>query len=118
MRRAVNDNHKRSIGRAIQCANDNVRAAVSVEEMSLAAGMSPFHFSRVFKTITGISPHQYLVQKRIEHSMKLLVASGRPIAHIALECGFSSQAHFSAMFRARVGFSPREFRYRGPEIRD
>lgn len=107
---AVNDNHKRSIYRAIKFANDNAQAPVSVDELSSAAGMSAFHFSRKFKAITGMSPHQYLLQERIERSKKLLAASGRPIAHIAIECGFSSQAHFSVAFKARVGASPRIYR--------
>lgn len=107
---AVNDNHKRSVDRAIRFANDNTAALVTVDELSSAAGMSPFHFSRKFKAITGVSPHQYLIQKRIDQSKKLLAATGRPIAHIAIECGFSSQAHFSVAFKARVGSSPRVYR--------
>lgn len=115
MRVAVNDNHKRSVNRAIQLANDNIRALVSVDDMSSAAGMSPFHFSRKFKAITGISPHQYLLQKRIEQSKKLLAATWRPIAQIAIDCGFSNQAHFSVMFKARVGASPRVYRLQTQE---
>lgn len=107
---AVNDNHKRSIDRAIKFANDNAQEAITVDEMSSAAGMSAFHFSRKFKAITGLSPHQYLLQRRIEQSKKLLAASGRPIAHIAIECGFASQSHFSVAFKARVGSSPRVYR--------
>lgn len=107
---AVNDNHKRSIHRAIEFANDNAQGLITVDKLSSVAGMSAFHFARKFKAITGISPHQYLIQKRIEQSKKLLAATGRPIAHIAMECGFSSQAHFSVAFRARVGASPRAYR--------
>lgn len=107
---AVNDNHKRSIERAIKFANDNAPAVVTIDKLSSAAGMSAFHFSRKFKAITGVSPHQYLLLQRINQSKKLLAANDGPIAQIAIECGFSSQAHFSVAFKAQVGSSPRNYR--------
>jgi AraC-like DNA-binding protein len=103
---SANDNHKRSIQRAILVANDNVK----ISDMSSAAGMSAFHFSRKFKAITGLPPHQYLLQQRISQSKILLSASERSIACIAFDCGFSSQAHFSVAFKARVGISPGAYR--------
>lgn len=110
MRAYANDNHRRSVCKATTYINDNATEPISVEILSQVAGMSPFHFSRKFKAITGVSPHQYIMLKRIERSKALLAASERPIAHIAIECGFSSQAHFSVTFKNRVGLTPRRYR--------
>ena len=110
MRAHANDNHRISVCRATTYINDNATEPISLAQLSQVAGMSAFHFSRKFKAITGVSPHQYILMKRIEQSKALLAASERPIAHIAIECGFSSQAHFSVAFKNRVGFSPRRYR--------
>lgn len=113
---SVNDNHKRSIYRAIKFANDNARVVLTNTDLSAAAGMSSFHFCRKFKAITGITPHQFIMQQRINQSKTLLSASECSIAHIAVECGFSSQSHFSVAFKTRVGASPRIYRIQTKEL--
>ncbi len=110
MRAHSNDNHKRSVCRATTYVNDNATEPITTRQLAQVAGMSAFHFSRKFKAITGVSPHQYVLMRRIERSKAMLSASERPIAQIALECGFSSQAHFSVVFKSRVGASPRTYR--------
>ncbi|MDB9527671.1 AraC family transcriptional regulator [Oscillatoria sp. CS-180] len=72
--------------------------------------MSPFHFGRLFKQSMGISPHQYVIQQRIERAKHLLKKSDRAIIDIALECGFTSHSHLSKQFRKVVGTTPRNFR--------
>lgn len=84
-------------------------------EISLAAlagllEMSPFHFSRLFKQSLGISPHQYLIQQRVERAKRLLKQSERLIVDIALDCGFSSHSHLSQQFRKRTGVTPKAYR--------
>ncbi|MEM0979396.1 MAG: helix-turn-helix transcriptional regulator [Cyanobacteria bacterium P01_H01_bin.58] len=72
--------------------------------------MSPFHFGRMFKQSMGISPHQYVIQQRLERAKHLLKHSDQAIIDIALECGFNSHSHLSKQFRKVMGVTPRTFR--------
>ncbi|MBW4541344.1 MAG: AraC family transcriptional regulator [Myxacorys chilensis ATA2-1-KO14] len=85
------------------------------ENLSLAAiadelDMSQYYFCRLFKRSTGISPHQYLIQQRVERAKQLLRQPERTITAIALECGFSNQSHFAKHFGKLVEISPKQFR--------
>ncbi|MCM1983895.1 helix-turn-helix domain-containing protein [Lyngbya confervoides] len=93
----------------------NYIEASLAEEIQLAdlAGllnMSPFHFGRMFKQSMGISPHQYLIQQRLERAKYFLKHSNLAILDIALECGFSSHSHLSKQFRRVHGTTPNTFR--------
>jgi len=83
---------------------------IKLSDLAELLGMSPFHFGRMFKQSTGISPHQYVIQQRIEQAKRLLKNSDQAIIDIALECGFNSHSHLSKQFRQVTGLTPREFR--------
>ncbi len=83
---------------------------ITVDQMAAEAGMSTSHFARVFKETLGSTPMQYVMAYRIEQAMKMMDDPGRPLGHIALECGFSDQAHFTRSFKQIVGQTPRAFR--------
>jgi len=84
---------------------------LSVEQLASAVDMSPFHFSRVFKTTFGRTPHRFVLERRIEAaSAALRKEPERPIADIALAFGFATQAHFTEAFRRRVGATPGRWR--------
>jgi AraC family transcriptional regulator len=85
---------------------------LSIAELAREAHLSPYHFSRAFKAATGLPPHSYLTARRIEHAKELLATSEMPMSEIALEVGFSSQAHLTDCFHRLVGVTPREFRRR------
>jgi AraC-like DNA-binding protein len=74
------------------------------------AGMSPSHFAALFKCSTGISPHEAVLRRRIARAKELLGDERRTIAAIGCQLGFSSQAHFTTVFRRRVGVAPSTFR--------
>lgn len=84
------------------------------EEMTLAqlasvACLSPFHFARMFKAATSVSPHRYVSQLRLERAMVLLAAGKQSLIDIALSCQFSSQASFNRAFRRATGVTPGEY---------
>lgn len=80
--------------------------AIGVAEMATAAGLSPYHFSRRFKAAMGVSPHRFLIRRRLDHARRLIAEGGLPLSAIAPLSGFSSQAHMTTAFRAHFGRTP------------
>jgi AraC family transcriptional regulator len=80
------------------------------EKLASLAGVSVAHFRRLFEEAMGVPPHRYIHAARLEQARKLLSTTGLPIARIAEDCGFSSQSHFTASFRAAHAATPTEFR--------
>ncbi|MBI4460935.1 MAG: helix-turn-helix transcriptional regulator [Acidobacteria bacterium] len=81
-----------------------------LEEIADVLQMSPYHFGRLFKQSTGLTPHQYLVRQRIMKAKELLAEDGSSIAEIGRLLGFASHAHFTTVFRKLTGITPREYR--------
>ena len=76
---------------------------IKLADLAGLISMSPFHFGRMFKQTMGISPHQYVIQQRVERAKHLLKHSDRAIIDIALECGFNSHSNLSKQFRKVMG---------------
>ncbi|MDJ0531563.1 MAG: AraC family transcriptional regulator [Xenococcaceae cyanobacterium MO_207.B15] len=100
----------RKILQATDYINDHLTQSIKLEDLAAYLGISRFHFSRLFKKSTGISPHQYVMQQRIELAKQLLKKADVPIADIANDCGFNSQSHLGKYFRAMTGMTPRAYR--------
>ena len=83
---------------------------ITLETMAAQAGISTYHFARLFKQTIGESPHQFLMQYRVEQARKQLADASRLIADIAIACGFSDQAHFTRVFKQSTGKTPRQYR--------
>ncbi len=81
-----------------------------VAEISSAAHFSLYHFIRVFRKTFNVTPHQYLIQRRVERAKRLLVESDASITDICFQVGFESLGSFSTLFRKLVGQSPSAFR--------
>jgi AraC family transcriptional regulator len=79
-------------------------------QFSQLANLSEFHFSRVFKQSTGVSPSSYFIGLRLELAKVLLIFSEQPIVDVCLAIGYNSPSHFSALFRAETGIAPSEYR--------
>jgi AraC family transcriptional regulator len=100
----------RRIRLALEFIHDNYSRDLAVEEIAAAAYLSEFHFARLFKRITGIAPHAYLANIRIEHARRLLHDTSSPISEVAAAVGYESQSHFTRLFKAATGLTPRAFR--------
>lgn len=83
---------------------------LSVDKLAQMAGMSSFHFVREFKTCCGMTPHQYVIERRLTRAREALQNTSATIASIAQDVGFSSQAHLTDVFRKRLGVTPRVYR--------
>ena len=82
----------------------------SLDELASEAELSVFHFARAFRKTVGATPHAYVLRRRLELARTMLATSSRPIAEIARQTGFTSQAHFSDRFRREIGVTPGRFR--------
>ncbi|NJS10840.1 MAG: helix-turn-helix transcriptional regulator, partial [Microcoleus sp. CSU_2_2] len=69
--------------------------------------ISSYHFCRLFKQSTGFSPHQYVIQQRVERAKQLLRQGQMSIGEIAIACGFSHQSHFNRHFKRLTGVTPK-----------
>ena len=99
--------------RVAQYVQDNLHRELRLAELSGLVHMSPFHFARLFKQSTGVSPHRFLVQRRIEQARALLEARTLPIAEIARSVGFRTPSHFTTTFRPVTGITPSVYRSGG-----
>lgn len=88
----------------------HLETAITLEQLAAEAGLSVYHFARMFKQSTGQAPHQYLMQRRLQHAMTLIRQGTLSLTEIALRCGFSSASHFSNRFRAHFGVAPSQHR--------
>jgi AraC family transcriptional regulator len=88
------------------------------EELDLAClaqsvNLSPFHFLRIFKRETGVTPYRFLLQTRIRNAIEFLRDTSQPVTDIAFDVGFGDLSNFVNAFRREVGCSPREYRKSG-----
>jgi len=98
--------------RAIERLRSNSDADVSLDALASDAGLSRFHFCRAFKESTGLSPHAWLRQYRIEQAMNMLRNTDASIVSVAVEFGYASQTAFAAAFRRLTGEAPSDWRRR------
>src|SRR6201996_2102907 len=83
---------------------------IDLERAAGQAGISPFHFLRLFSGVLGVTPHQYLVRSRLRHAARLLADEERSITDVAYDVGFADLSTFVRTFHRAAGVSPRRFR--------
>lgn len=91
---------------AVEYIHDNIASDISLDALAGAANVSKYHFLRLFKNHTGLTPHQYIIAERICKA-KNLVLEGESLSLAALQAGFSDQSHFIRSFRKIYGYSPK-----------
>ena len=83
---------------------------IDLEDAAAQAGISPFHFLRLFSDVLGVTPHQYLVRSRLRHAARRLADDDSPITDIAYDVGFGDLSNFVRTFHRAAGVSPLRFR--------
>jgi len=97
---------KNTMSMVVEYIHEYLDTEISLDALSKAAMVSKYHFLRLFKSHTGLTPHQYIIAERI-HKAKELVLEGESLSLAGLHAGFSDQSHFIRSFRKIYGYSPK-----------
>ena len=105
---------RKRLGRVIDYIEACLTEDISLSDLALVAGLSKFHFSRTFKQAFGLTPHRYLMQRRVERAAlflktEVLKKESLAIAQVAHQFGFADQSHFTRAFKQIKGLTPRQF---------
>jgi AraC family transcriptional regulator len=98
--------------RVLEYIEANISHGITLADLAGIASYSQFHFARKFTLAMGVPPHRYMSRVRLENAMAELTAGRLPLAQIALNAHFSSQASFTRAFHRATGTTPKEYRYR------
>jgi len=99
-----------ALRRVIDRIEQGFQSEISLASLAEEAGYSRGHFLKMFRTSMGMTPHRYLLKRRIDHAQSLLKQREISIIDVAADCGFSSQAHLTQVFRKHVGVTPGDYR--------
>lgn len=102
--------HLSDIQNAIDYINAHLTEQITLRQMADSVNISCSHFSSVFKSVTGLSPYEYLILQRIERAVGILRHTDSSIIDIANECGFLNTSNFNRSFKKITGMSPTEYR--------
>jgi AraC-like DNA-binding protein len=100
----------RRIRRSVELMHTQLAQDLSLKDLAGASYLSPFHFARLFKKLTGATPHNYLAAIRATRAQLLLAETDLSITAIGTKVGYQSSSHFTKAFRTATGATPREFR--------
>lgn len=100
---------RQAVKKARQLINDTLSENISLETISDHVGLSPFYFARIFRQHTGLPPHAYRKQQRIQMAKQLL-STQMPISQVAIATGFSDQSHLTRHFKQIVGVTPGQYK--------
>jgi AraC family transcriptional regulator len=96
--------------RVVEYVAEHLDEKVTLADMAAAARLSRMHFAALFFRATGLTPHQYLLNQRVSTAQDMLRTTDKSIVDIALSVGFSTQAHFTTVFKRIVGQTPLKWR--------
>lgn len=98
------------LARTVEYVEEHLAEEISLPALAGAVGLSPYHFARCFRASTGLSPHQYVIRRRVERARLLLASTDRSLAAIACEVGFASGSHLATHVRRLLGVTPSRLR--------
>ena len=102
--------HREAVERVIRVMHDRLDEPLTLQEMSKIAYISPYHFNRIFRQITGIPPNQFFYALRLETAKRLLLTTKTNVTDVCFDVGYNSLGTFIRRFTALVGLSPGHFR--------
>lgn len=91
--------------------DDHIGQRISIELLANVANLSVCYFVRAFKVSMMITPHEYVMRRRVERTLRLLWVTDMSLSEIALAAGFADQSHFARRFRRHTGMTPRAYRW-------
>ena len=97
--------------RVREFVEERLEENISIQALANIASLSMYHFARAFKQSEGMTPHEYLIQRRVQRTKDLLAETDLPLSEIALASGFSDQSHCARRFREHVGVTPSSYRW-------
>jgi AraC-like DNA-binding protein len=100
----------RRVIEAIRLVESDATRPLELKEMAAAAAMSKYHFLRVFRRLTGMTPHRYLISARLRRAALALASTRRPVIAVALDSGFGDLSTFNKTFRSVFGLTPSQYR--------
>jgi len=98
------------VRRVLAYIDANLDKSIRNKDLAAVARLSEFHFNVAFRNSVGDSPHEYIIQRRIERAQGLMLSTEAPLSEIAIECGLADQAHFTRLFRRVAGETPAVWR--------
>lgn len=102
--------HSQVVEEIVIYINDHLSQELTVEQLAQISALSPYHFIRVFKRETGYTPHEYVVQARINLAKYLLKTTQMSVKEISISTGYTAESIFSSAFKRYTGFSPTAYR--------
>lgn len=100
----------KALRRVVDHVEETLADPVTLDDMAAEACLSPFHFARLFRRSTGLSPHRYVLARKMEHAKNRLLTTNIPIAVVAASLGVDNLHHFRRQFRAQFGVQPSDLR--------
>lgn len=105
----VSSARSRAVDSAVSYIEMNFHRPLTLALVAQSACMSRFHFSRVFRASTGMSPMEYIRWRRVAEAKRRLKAGSESLLRLAADLGYYDQSHFSRCFREATGFPPSEY---------
>jgi AraC-like DNA-binding protein len=109
-RRAPSVQDERRITTAVRHIEAHAECKLGIAALARLAAMSPYHFLRTFRQVTGVTPHQFILRTRLHRAALRLRAGDEQIAAIAFDCGFNDLSTFNRRFRRVIGVTPGDYR--------
>ncbi len=107
----------RRLRRVLEFMQHHATEAITLDELAKEAGISRFHFGRLFKRKVGLAPHEYLVQLRLERAAVILRSTDLDVASVAHQCGYPHPGRFAQAFRRAYSLSPSAYRSRSASLK-
>lgn len=109
-RPAISSQDERRVVAVVRHVEREFSEPCALSDLARLAGLSPYHFLRIFRSVAGLTPHQYLLRTRLRSAASELVTTDASVTNIALATGFGDLSNFTRSFRSEYGLSPSSYR--------